>query len=351
MSESTAPVRLPERTIIRNPLVAVVLRFSVALSLVFINWGIVLLERGSYDDSKDGQVSVIDALYYTTVTLTTTGYGDITPVTEGARLVNALVVTPMRLIFVVLLVGTTIKALTRQSRDEYRLARWRRRMKDHVVVLGYGTKGRNAVRALELKGTPADHIVVVDNQAASVRAAAESGYGAVLGSATSEDDLQRALIERARVVIVAVDRDDTAVLATLTVRRLNARAAVIATARDGQNADLMRQSGAGSVIVSSETAGRLLGLASGSPETVDVVEDLLSFGRGLDLTQRPVDVDEIGKDPVALPIPVLAVLRNGTLLRYNDDGAAPLVSGDSLIYAAAADGPPYPARARGNGSG
>ena len=121
------------------------LRFGFAALLVLVNWALVLTERGSYTDSHDGHVSVIDALYYTTVTLSTTGYGDITPVTTGARLVNALVVTPMRLLFVVILVGTTISALTARSRDEIRLYRWRKRLDRHVVVLGYGTKGRNAV--------------------------------------------------------------------------------------------------------------------------------------------------------------------------------------------------------------
>lgn len=56
-----------------------------------------MVESGGYTDSADGHVSVSDALYYTTVTLTTTGYGDITPVTEGARLVNIIVITPLRI--------------------------------------------------------------------------------------------------------------------------------------------------------------------------------------------------------------------------------------------------------------
>ena len=301
--------------------------------IVVLNWGIVLVERAGYTDSVDGRVSVIDALYYTTVTLTTTGYGDITPVTAGARLVNALVVTPMRLIFVVLLVGTTIKALTRQSRADFRLARWRKRMRDHVVVLGFGTKGRSAVRALELKGTPPERIVVVDSQPAAIQAAVAAGYGTVLGSATDESVLHDALVERARVVLVAVDRDDSAVLATLTVRRISATVEVIAAARENRNAELLRQGGARSVIVSSETAGRLLGLASDCPQTVEVVEDLLSFGQGLDLTQRPVREEEIGRDPVTLPVPVLGVLRSGQLLRY--DEAAPLAAQDILIYVAA----------------
>jgi hypothetical protein len=73
----TASVELPDRAPAR-PLVAIGFRFAVALGLVLVNWLLVVLERGQYQDSHDGAVSVTDALYYTTVTLTTTGYGDIT---------------------------------------------------------------------------------------------------------------------------------------------------------------------------------------------------------------------------------------------------------------------------------
>jgi voltage-gated potassium channel len=311
------------------------MRFAAAVGLVLINWLLVVVESSGYTDNVDGHVSVTDALYYTTVTLTTTGYGDITPVTNAARLVNSLVVTPMRLIFVVLLVGTTIKALTRESRNEFRLARWRKRMKDHVVVLGYGTKGRNAVRALVQQGTEPGSIVVIDRIPETVTDVAQAGFTGVLGTATDETALRQALIERARVAIVALGRDDTAILATLTIRRLAPEVEVIATAREAQNAELLEQSGARSVIVSSETAGRLLGLATDSPETVAVVEDLLSFGHGLDLRQRAATAAEIGRALQTLPVPVLAVLRSGRILRYNDPDAQTIRAGDRLVYAAA----------------
>lgn len=336
VSDATPPLRLPDRRLVRSPLASIGIRFALALAIVLVNWLLVVLESNNYRDSYDGDVSVVDALYYTTVTLTTTGYGDITPVTSGARLVNALVVTPMRLLFVVLLVGTTIKALTRASREEFRTARWRRRMRDHVIVLGYGTKGRNAIRALTEKGLPPDSVVVVDTHGPSVAAAVEAGHTALQGSATDEELLRRALIDRAHTVVVALDRDDTAILATLTVRRIAPRAAVIAAAREEQNAQLLRQSGAESVIVSSETAGRLLGLASQDPHAVDVVEDLLSFGRGLDLAQRPVLPAEVGQRPTALPVPVLAVARDRRVLRYADPEIGSLRAGDEIVFVDAA---------------
>ena len=328
---SAPEVHLPQGASLR-PLPAILLRFALAGALVLLSWGMVVLERDDYNDSADGTVSVIDALYYTTVTLTTTGYGDITPVTESARLINALVTTPMRILFVIILVGTTIQALTKRSSTEFRLARWRAAMTDHVIVLGYGTKGRNAVRALRLRDHPADRIVVVEADPRAAAQAAADGYAVVAGDATRPETLVEAQVHSAATAIVALDRDDTAVLSTLTIRRLAPRVTVVAAARESQNAELLTQSGATSVVVSSETTGRLLGLATDSPRAVDVVEDLLSFGSGLDLCQRPVEPGEVGRGARDLPLPVVAVLRGGRTLHYDDADVGVLVTGDEILF-------------------
>lgn len=331
-------IHLPTRTPSSPPL-AIARRFAIALVLVLINWLLVVVERKGYNDSADGDVSVADSLYYTTVTLTTTGYGDITPVTTSARLINALVVTPMRLIFVVVLVGTTIQALTDRSRQDFWLSRWRSRLHGHTVVCGYGTKGRNAARALLLQGRAPDQIVIVDADPQAVSAATAAGFVAVLGPATQVSVLQQAFVDRAEVIIVALGRDDTAVLVTLTARRLAPQVNVVATAREAENAELLSQSGADSVIVSSETAGRLLGLATVHPHTVAVVEDLLSFGSGLDLAERSVTASEVGRAPAELRTPVFAIVRDGQHFAYNDPAAATLRAGDRIVHAESASGP------------
>jgi voltage-gated potassium channel len=331
---TAARLRLPRRRPL-SPLGAIAARLGVALVLVLVAWGMVLLEREGYTDNLDGSVSVTDALYYTTVTLSTTGYGDIVPTSSSARLVNALVVTPMRILFVIVLVGTTIQALTERSRTEIRLARWRARMRDHVIVLGYGTKGRNAVRALRLQGQPPERIVVVDRDPRATADAAEDGYVCVTGDVTRSATFTAALADRAARVVVAVDRDDTSILATLALRRTNPTITVVASAREAEHADLLRQSGASSVVISSETTGRLLGLAAHSPAAVEVVEDLVSFGAGLDLVDRPVAAEEVGRLAEDLDVPVLAVVREGRTLRYRDPGLGVLRRGDRLLYVAA----------------
>ena len=78
---SQALVSLPART--RSP-AELARRGLAAVALLAITVTLVYADRGSYTDNWDGKVSFIDAIYYSTVTITTTGYGDITPVTPGA---------------------------------------------------------------------------------------------------------------------------------------------------------------------------------------------------------------------------------------------------------------------------
>ena len=254
-----ALVRLPR--VAENPVRELARRALLALAIIAANSLIVWLDRASYADNvnHDG-VSLIDAIYYATVTVTTTGYGDITPITAHARLLNALIITPLRVTFLVVLVGTTIEVLANQGSRSIRDSIWRKKMRNHVVVIGYGTKGRSAVNTLRRQGETAERIVVIDSDAVAVNEANMDGLAAFQGDATRRELLRRAEVSKARQVIICLDRDDAAVLATLTVRQLNPTAGVIVAVREQANVPLVKQSGASSVVTSSETVGRLLGL-------------------------------------------------------------------------------------------
>ncbi len=145
---------------------------------------IVYADHEGYNDNSDGSVDFLDALYYATVTLSTTGYGDITPVSDGARLTNILVVTPLRVLFLIVLVGTTLEVLTERTREEWRLNRWRSTLRDHTVVIGFGTKGRSAIQTVCATGLKKEQVVVVDPSGKAIEAASSQGYVGVVGDAT-----------------------------------------------------------------------------------------------------------------------------------------------------------------------
>jgi voltage-gated potassium channel len=122
-----------------------------------------------------------------------------------------------------------------------------------------------------------------------------------------------------------------AVLTVLTARDLAPRAWIVAAVRETENIPLVRQSGADQVVVSSATAGRLLGLSTSAPELVTVVEDLLTASTGIALTVRPVEPHEIGRAPVDLAQPVAAVVRAGQLLTFAHPSVQRLQPGDKVV--------------------
>jgi voltage-gated potassium channel len=330
-------VRLPGGRL--GPLATLATRVAVAAGAIAFVALIAYVQRKGYSDAAEDGISLLDAFYYASVSVTTTGYGDITPRSDSARLVNVLVVTPVRILFLVLLVGTTVETLSGRSRHVLRVVNWSRHMKGHIVVCGYGTKGRSAIASLEGKEVERDRIVVVDPALDSVESATEDGYAAVHGDAASAAVLRRAHIADARAVVVAADRDDAAVLITLTARELNPTATIVAAVREGENAHLLRQSGTDSVITSSEAAGRMLCLATLDPAAVQVLEDLLSAGEGLDIIERPVPEDAVGRSPDAGPGRlVMAVVRDGEVLRFDDERAQTTRTGDRLVCLCARGG-------------
>ena len=326
-----AQVYLPARA--STPGLELIKRLALALGLLMVIALLVWFDRGSYSDnvSHDG-ISFIDALYYATVTMTTTGYGDITPVSDHARLINTIVVTPIRIAFLVLLVGTTVEVLANEGRRALMDSQWRKTLRNHTVVIGYGTMGASAVATLQRNGVPVERIVVIDADPHAVAAANRHGLAAFEGDATSRELLHRAELPKAREVIITVNRDDTTILATLTVRQLNRNAHLVAAVRDSQNLPLVRQSGADAVVTSSDAVGRLMGLSSISPHLGTVIEDLLTTGDGLEVAQRMVSREEEGKSASEVPGErVLAVVRNKTLRRFFEGAAEVLHTGDEII--------------------
>jgi voltage-gated potassium channel len=327
---STVPVELPGGQE-QGAVVRILRRVVIAAALIIFVALLTYAGRDGYVDAAEDEVSLLDSFYYATVTVTTTGYGDIRPVSDTARLLTTILVTPARVLFLIVLVGTTLELLAERTRAAYRFTRWRKTLKDHTIVCGYGTKGRAAVHELQARGVDLGKVVIIDDRPEARERAVAAGLAAVAGDAGSVEVLRQAGVEQARSVVVAPDRDDAAVLITLTARELNPTATIVAAVREEENAHLLRQGGADNVITSSGAAGRLLAMAVRSPTVATVLEDLLVGGEGLDLVEHRVDRTGLSFFDVAGTAPVIAVVRGRESLRFDDPRVQRLEEGDHLI--------------------
>lgn len=315
----------------RAPLAAVLRRIGFALSLVVFVALVVRLGGDGYIDSATSDpISFLDALYYASVTVTTTGYGDITAVSDGARLATIVLITPARILFLILVVGTTVEVLTDQSRELLLTRRWRKRVKNHVVICGFGSTGQSAAADLLSRDIDPNDIVAVDVNTDALNRAADLGFVAVRGDATKSAVLEQAALADARAVVVSPNRDDTAVLITLTVRELNPSVHIVAGGREQENLSLLRQAGADQVIDATAAVGRMLGLGTYAPGAIRVLDDLLDAGQGLELVEVEAETTADGAS-VPAGSTLVAVIRDGVRLPPDQVAAGAVRTDDRLV--------------------
>lgn len=283
----TSRATSPERTLARRAALVTCL-FAFVL-LVF--W----LERHDLTDAADGHISFIDVVYFTFVTVTTVGYGDIVPVGERVRLIDALLVTPIRIFVWFIFLGTAYEFVFQRIIEDLRMNALRDSLRDHVIICGYGYSGRVAAREMVAKGHAPQRIVVIELRPERLEEAAEAGLVGLRGDATREAALREAGVAAAKAVLVCISRDDATVLTILTVRSLSEKVRIIAAVMDEENLKLVRKAGADEVVSPAKLAGFLIADAVASRYTSQFISDILSSRGGeLRIAERSALPEEVG---------------------------------------------------------
>jgi voltage-gated potassium channel len=309
------------------------LRLGAALLLVSIVVLVHWLDRGGLRDSHDGSVSFLDVVYFTMISVTTTGYGDIVPVSDRARLLEALIVTPVRILVLLIFIGAAYTFVIQRGWEKWRMARIQEQLQDHVVVLGYGVSGSEAVRELIARGTPPHCIVVMDTDPERLALAEETGCNVIEADATRDEHQLAVRIDRARTVLVSAGRDDASILMVLTARHLAPKVPISVVIRAGDNELLAHQAGADNVINPVRFTGLLLAGSARGAHTAEYLADLASIGGRVELIERPVTPDEVGKSlgELASGGQGLRVYRRGTPHGFWEPEARALQAGDIVV--------------------
>ncbi|MEO8272230.1 MAG: potassium channel family protein [Aureliella sp.] len=259
--------------------------------LILVHW----LERNGLKDAHDGVVSLLDVIYFTMISATTTGYGDIVPVTNTTRMFDALVVTPIRILFLLVLAGSAYLFVARRSWERFIMKRIQRSLCDHIVVIGYGTKNGRAVQELVETGAEPQNIVVVDMIEGRLEIAKALGCTILKADATHDETLKAVHVDRAKLVIISAGRDDTSILICLSARYLAPDATISLAVNQQDNEMPARRAGANVVVNPLDFAGLLLAATNSGQHIADYLSDLASMKGKVRLMEREVRPEEIGK--------------------------------------------------------
>ena len=217
--------------------------------------------------------SLTDAFYYTVVTASTVGYGDMTPISGRATLFATTLVVLGTASFAVALgsvLGPAIqarfsRALGTMTDTQYDL------LEDHVLVLGYGELTEPLLEELA-----ATTFVVVTPEQETARKLRDRGIDVQVGDPSDEEPLQAAGIQTARAAIVATNVDAEDAFTILTARELNPGLRIVAAATVRDNVEKLRRAGADTVLSPAVIGGQLLvRSALGETDIEGLADDLL----------------------------------------------------------------------------
>ncbi|MFA7602642.1 MAG: potassium channel family protein [Novosphingobium sp.] len=322
----------PLKRALRVPVWADVgVRLAAALALIFLVVLIHWSDRGGLEDSHDGVVSFLDVVYFTVISITTTGFGDITPVSDRSRLIEAVIVTPIRFAVLFIFVGTAYTFIIKRSWEKWRMARIQETLTDHIVVLGYGISGSQAVQELIERGTDPRIIVVLDPDQDRLDEAEALGCNVMQGDASRDETLVAVRIAQARTVLVSAGRDDTSILIVLTVRHLAPKVPISAVVRAEDNELLARQAGADNVINPVRFTGLLLAGSAQGSHIAGYLADLASVSGQVQLIEREATAADVGRPLAALAGRGLRIYRRGVAIGFWEEGARCIEPGDVIV--------------------
>lgn len=303
--------------------------FGLICIVVVVHW----FDREGLKDSHDGVISFLDIIYFTMISITTTGFGDIAPVSDRSRLVEAIIVTPIRFMVLFIFIGAAYNYVIKRGWEKWRMARIQEKLSDHIVVLGYGVSGSEAVAELIARGTDPHCIVVMDSDTERLEAAEAIGCNVIEADATRDEHLMAARIDRASTVLVSAGRDDASILIVLTVQHLAPNVPISVVIRAADNELLARQAGADNVINPVRFTGLLLAGSAQGAHIADYLSDLASVDGQVQLVERAIVPAEIGKtlSELASGGIGLRIYRGGAPLLFSEARETTLRDGDHIV--------------------
>lgn len=305
------------------------LAFLLIALVIAIHW----FDRDGLKDNHDNVVSFLDVVYFTMISITTTGFGDIAPISDRSRLIEAVIVTPVRIAVLFIFVGAAYDFVIKRSWEKFRMARIQEQLTGHVVVLGYGVSNGQSVGELIERGTDPRCIVVIDPSEERLAEAEKLGVNVMAADATRDETLTSVRIAEASSVLISAGRDDTSILMVLTVRHLAPKVPISVVVRAEDNELLARQAGANHVINPVRFTGLLLAGSVKGAHIAEYLADLASVGGRVQLVERVVTPEEVGQSIADLTSggQGLRVYRGGRAIGFWEEECQNLQPGDVVV--------------------
>jgi voltage-gated potassium channel len=287
--------------------------------------------------------SIFESLYMTIITVSTTGFMEVRPLSEAGR-VFTIVLILAGLIFLFYAIGILNAALfERNFFKERAMQKKISALKNHYIICGFGRMGEKIAQELASQDRP---FIVIEKEPARLESMAVQKYLYIEGDATEDDNLHKAGISNARGLVATLDSDISNVFATLSARGMNPNLKIIARAEEESSRQKLLRSGADRVVLPYEIGGFRIAQALLRPTVLAYFDEIFSRSSiGLEIDEICLTESSplLGKTLAESNIRsnfnliIVAIYRHTGDIVYNPGSNTKLSNNDTLIVIGKAD--------------
>lgn len=283
-------------------------RFYVAIILLI---SIILVGIFGYMSIED--FTFIEASFMTIITISTVGFREVHPLSEAGQIFTAMLIIISFGVFAYAITSITRYILDGEIRKylkNYRVNKKIDKIKDHVIICGYGRNGKQATIELTEHKIP---LVVVENSEQVIeKIDSERKLLFFQGDSTHEDVLERVKIQKAKALITTLPNDADNLFVVLTARGLNPDLKIISRASKEESKRKLKKAGADEVIMPDYIGGQQMAKLVTQPDIVEFL-DYIMLQSHFDVNLEEITCESINTCFINYPI--------NNLIEKNDSGA------------------------------
>jgi len=308
--------------------------FKDLKNIIFIV--IVLFFGGSIGYVLIEDWNIFDSLYMTIITLSTTGYQEVMPMSQPGRIFTMFLIIAGISVLFYALSNLNVALFERNIFRDRKMQKRIQNLSNHYIICGFGKIGKKIAQELYRRNKPFVIIELNESQLLDI----PDQYLYMQTDATEDHNLIKAGIERAIGLIAVLGSDAQNVFTTLSARGLNGQLKIIARADEENSREKLLKAGANRAILPYEIGGYRIVQAMLRPVVVDYMDELVSRSEiGLEMEEIKIDeASKIVNTTIAsskirseLNVIIIGIYRRGKDWIYNPKSDVKFETDDILI--------------------
>lgn len=276
------------------------LRTKIYLAIILL---ISLMSAGVVGYKILSNYSWLDAFYMTVITVTTVGFGEVSPLNDASKIFTVFLILASIIILGYALSVITEFILSKNNFEELTQKKMQKKidsLKNHIIICGYGRNGRQAAKKLLAYGKP---FVIIEKDKELLDKFEDESMLFVLGNASEDEVLLKAGLDRASTLILAMPNDADNLFVVLSARQMNSKMKIISRASQETSYSKLKLAGANNVILPDKIGGDHMASLVVVPDLIEFIDNLSIVGK------YNINIEEIAVEKLYDPSEVKTIIE------------------------------------------